>query len=123
MLRIIRYPAPNSRYPTRPSTPTCFTWRRYMPVMPTSARAAISTFSELRTAHSVVSTEVTSEWGCLIWTPMKISPAAMAATPAARLRVAGVGVMSVALLLVRDGRRGDAWNLEREGVVRRHQMM
>ena len=41
--------------------------------MPTSARAAISTFRELRTAHSVVLTEVTSEGGWLIWTPMKIS--------------------------------------------------
>ena len=48
--------------------------------MPASARAAISTFRELRTTHSVVVTEVTSEWGWLIWTPMKISPAATAAT-------------------------------------------
>ena len=31
--------------------------------MPTSARAAISTFSELRTAHSVVVTEVASRVG------------------------------------------------------------
>ena len=42
---------------TRPSnTPICFTWRRYMPVMPASARAAISTFRELRTTRSVVVT-------------------------------------------------------------------
>src|SRR4030095_11506865 len=65
-----------------------------MPVMPASARAAISTFRELRTAHSVVSTFVTSECGWLIWTPMKISPAATAATPAARYSVLGVMVMS-----------------------------
>ena len=62
--------------------------------MPTRARAAISTFRELRTAISVVVMEVASRWGWLIWTPMKISPAATAATPADRVRVVGVMVMS-----------------------------
>ena len=67
--------------------------------MPTRARAAISTFRELRTAHSVVVTAATSECGWLIWTPMKITPAATAATPADRMRVVGVMVMSVPVLV------------------------
>ncbi len=67
--------------------------------MPASASAAISTLNELRTAHSVVTTAARSEWGWLIWTPMKISPAAMAAAPADRVRVVGVMAMSVPVLV------------------------
>src|SRR5829696_5136447 len=88
-----------------------------MPVMPASARAAISTFNELRTAHSVVVTALTSEGGWLIWTPMKISPAATAATAAPRKRVVGVMVISLPVwfypwrpprvCLQRRKRRGD----------------
>ena len=62
--------------------------------MPASAKAAISTFRELRTTHSIVVTEETSACGWLICTPMKINPAATAATPAARMRLMGVMIMS-----------------------------
>src|SRR3712207_801719 len=65
--------------------------------MPASAKATITIFRELRTAHSVVVTLLTSECGWLIWTPMKISPAATAATPAARKRVVDVMAMSGSL--------------------------
>ena len=70
------------------------TWFRYMPVMPTRARAAISTFSESRTSTSVVWMEVAFSCGWLIWTPMKMAPAAAAARPAHRVRRFGVMVMS-----------------------------
>jgi hypothetical protein len=80
-----------------PRNPFRRTWLRYMPVMPASPSTAISTFRELRTASSVVVTEVASTWGWLIWTPMKISPATTAAAPAARVRVVGVMVMSGSL--------------------------
>ena len=69
-------------------------WFRYMPVRPTSASAAISTLSESRTPISVVWIEMAFSCGWLIWTPMKIAPAAAAAMPAHRVRRFGVMVMS-----------------------------
>ena len=54
----------------------------------------MTTLAVPRTAHSVVATEATSMGGWLIWTPTKMSPAAAAAMPAARVRVVGVMVMS-----------------------------
>ena len=72
----------------------------------------MSTFSEFRTTTSVVVMDVTSRWGWLNWTPMKISPAATAATPAARVRVVGVMVMAGSLLF--RWSEADAWGcLER----------
>src|SRR5688572_4685281 len=77
-----------------PRSPFRRTWLRYMPVMPTRASAAISTFSALRTTTSVVVTEVASRCGWPMLTPMKIAPAATAAAPAPRVSVVGVMVMS-----------------------------
>jgi hypothetical protein len=84
----------------RPSSPFRRTWLRYMPVMPASASTAIRTFKEFRMATSVVVMEVVSRWGCLTWTPMKMSPAIAAAMPAARVRLVVVTVMATLLGLV-----------------------
>ena len=92
--------------------------------MPTRTRAAISTFKELRTAHSVVVTAVTSACGWLIWTPMKISPAATAATAAPRMRVVDVMVMSASVFRMGPWRvPRDAGNVWRDMVTGRHHMM
>src|SRR4051794_31894006 len=78
-----------------------------MPVMPTSARAAISTLNESRTVTSVLWIEMAFSCGWLIWTPMKMAPAATAARPAHRVSRFGVIVMSGTLLgLVRGRCRG-----------------
>ena len=52
--------------------------------MPASASAAISTLTVSRTAYSVVVMEAASRCGWSIWTPMKITPAATAASAGAR---------------------------------------
>ena len=63
MPSIKRKPAENRTYPSRPSKPIFVTWRRYIPVRPARARAAMSNFSKLRAITSVVVMEVTSMWG------------------------------------------------------------
>src|SRR3954454_1277634 len=55
--------AANSRNPTSPRTPIFLTWYRYMPVMPTRARAGIRIFKELRIAHSAGWTSATVNLG------------------------------------------------------------
>src|SRR5438477_358126 len=65
-------------------------WRRNMPVKPASARTVIRTFAVSRTAISAVTRCATSAGGWLIWTPMKMAPAAAAHRPAAEVRRAGV---------------------------------
>src|SRR6478735_4232562 len=65
-----------------------------MPVMPASARAAMTTLAVLRSAHSVVSTEETTIGGWLIWTVMKMAPATAAAAPAALVRPVAVTFMT-----------------------------
>ena len=57
----------------------------------------MSIFSELRMITSVVVIELASRYGWPIWTPMKISPAAAAATDAARSRNPWVMVTSFSL--------------------------
>ncbi len=58
-------------------------WRRYMPVMPASASAAMTILARSRTTHWVVSVVKLSIGGWLIWTAMKMAPATAAAAPAA----------------------------------------
>ena len=70
--------------------------------MPASARPFMTTFATLRSTQSALSTDETSMGGWAIWTPMKMAPATAAARPAARVRPAGVMVMTVLL-----GLRGD----------------
>ena len=57
-----------------------------MPVKPISARTVIRTFADSRIAISVVTRWATSAGGCLIWTPMKMAPAAAAQGPAMAVR-------------------------------------
>src|SRR5215218_11265273 len=52
-------------------------WRTHQ-----SRTAAKTALAESRTVHSTVPTEVTSRRGWPIWTPMKVSPARIAAAPA-----------------------------------------
>jgi hypothetical protein len=66
-------------------------------VIPTSAKAAMSTFIPCRTVHSVVVTKVASRWGWLIWTAANSNPAAMALRPAARVSLVAVMDMSGSL--------------------------
>src|SRR3954453_16209407 len=75
-----------------------------MPVMPASARAVITALAVQRTTHSLVSVRKLSKGGWLIWTAMKMAPAAAAAMPAAWVSVRVVTVM--AGLLVGTGRAG-----------------
>ena len=81
----------------------------------------MTTLRELRTAHSVVVTEATSMAGWLIWTPMNSSPDRTAATPAARVRVVGVTVMSGSF--VRVLRCGVTSKVGTDGVTTRHMTM
>src|SRR3954447_772234 len=87
-----------------PSRPIFLTWYRYMPVMPTRARAPISIFKELRIAHSAGWTPATVSGGWFSWTAMKMVPAATAARPADRVSVVGVTFMSgpVSSVLAKD---------------------
>ena len=73
---------------------------------------------------SVVVMDVTSRWGWLNCTPMKIRPAATAATPAARVRVVGVMVMagSLAVSVVRGGCLGMSGTYGGAPDHRRHHM-
>ena len=57
-----------------------------MPVKPTSARTHIRTFAVSRIGISVVTRCATSAGGWLIWTPMKMAPAAAAQRPAVAVR-------------------------------------
>src|SRR6478609_3823871 len=75
----------NRSQPTSPSRPIWRTWRRYIPVMPASARVAIAIFMPWRTFHCVLWTKSTVISGCLTWTAMNNVPAATAARPAARV--------------------------------------
>ena len=64
-----------------------------MPVKPISARTHIRAFAVSRTAISVVTTCATSAGGWLIWTPMKMAPAAAAQRPAVAVRRLAVRFM------------------------------
>src|SRR5438309_11735944 len=57
-----------------------------MPARPTSARAQNRTFAVMRIVISVLTRCVMSAGGCLIWTPMKMAPAAAAQRPAVAVR-------------------------------------
>src|SRR4051812_50010622 len=65
-----------------------------MPLMPATASAHIRTLKQSRMKTSVVVIVVRFSWGWPIWTPMKMAPAAAAATPAARVRLVVVTVMA-----------------------------
>ena len=92
--------------------------------MPARARAAISTFRELRTAHSVVVTEATSEVR-VVDLDADEDQSGCDGGDAGRPGEGGGCDGHVRLLFrsVRGGRRGDAWNLGSDGVTRRHHMM
>src|SRR3954454_16252126 len=61
-------------------------WRRYIPVMPARASAAITVLAQLRATHWVVSVVNASLPGWPIWTAMKMDPATAAAAAAAFVR-------------------------------------
>src|SRR3954470_20701071 len=79
-----------------------------MPVMPASASAVITALALQRTTHSLVSVRKLSMGGWLIWTPMKMAPAAAAQRPAAGGRGWAVMFMSRPLgVRCRAGVSGD----------------
>src|SRR4051794_38028948 len=82
-------------------------WRRYMPVMPASASAAITVLATLRATHSVVSVVKVSVAGWLIWTAMKMDPATAAATAAALVRPVAVMFTTGSWIPVPDEVSGD----------------
>ena len=83
----------------------------------------MSTFRESRTTTSVVVIEVASRYGWLIWTPMKMTPAATAARPAHRVRRFGVMVMSGPFSGWSAAGAGGYLEPRKERVRPRHHMM
>ena len=70
---------------------------------PASARMAIRIFAVSRIVISVVTRCATSAGGWLIWTPMKMAPAAAAQRPAAAKRRLVVMLMSHSFVRCRAG--------------------
>src|SRR4029079_3514558 len=95
----------------RPSLPVWRTWRRYIPVMPARARAAMIILAQLRISGAVVATGATVMGGCLTWTAMKIAPATAALMPASRVRLLVVTVMVGSLSLGGRAASGDVATL------------
>src|SRR3954447_15982099 len=102
-----RYPAEKMRYPARPRSPALRCWCRYMPVIPASARAAITALAQLRATHWVVSVVKESNDGWPIWTTMKMAPATAAAAAAALVRAVAVTFMTGSWCRVPNGVFGD----------------
>ncbi len=95
-----------------------------MPARPTSARTHIRTFALSRIVISVVRRCATSAGGWLIWTPMKMAPAAAAHRPAISVKRRVVVVLtSDSFLSVPGGVSGDVRTLEIDVVSAHHKVM